>query len=161
MSDVDEDSALPNAASPAEPKIYRTMVFETDETGRRLPQAGTGKNMLGARLPPDSPADVQPDAEGNVARGGEGLSVAPSLKALPLRLVPERLRDRRPGARGSDDLRLFRLGEAPFQPSNIAEELELQPTSKTHGVVRPRAPMHVHHYQARLAATKPRWIDEG
>src|SRR5271170_8094039 len=100
MSDVDDDPALPDAAPPAEPRIYRTMVFETDETGRRLPQVGTGKNMLGARLPPDVPADVHPDAEGNVARGGEGLSVAPNLKALPLRLVPERLRDRRPGARG-------------------------------------------------------------
>jgi hypothetical protein len=161
MSDVDDDLALPHATPPAEPRIYRTMVFETDETGRRLPQVGAGKNMLGARLPPDNRADVQPDAEGNVARGGEGLSVAPNLKALPPFLVPKRLRDLRPGALGSNDLRLFRLGEGPFEPSNIAEDLELQPTSKTHGVVRPRAPMQVDHYQARLAATKPRWIDEG
>jgi hypothetical protein len=161
MSDVDDAPALPNAAPSAEPRIYRTMVFETDGTGRRWPQVGVGKNMLGARLPPDNRADVQPDAEGNVARGGEGLFVAPNLKALPPFLVPKRLRDRRPGAVGSNDLRLFRLGEAPFEPSNIAEELELQPTSTTHGVVRPRARMQVHHYQARLAATKPRWIDEG
>ena len=161
MSDVDDDPALPSAAPPAEPRIYRTMVFETDETGRRWPQVGAGKNMLGARLPPDNPADVQPDAEGNVARGDEGLSVRPSLKAFPNGQIPERLRDRRPGARGSDDLRLFCLGQSPFEPSHIAEDLELQPTSKTHGVVRPRAQMHVDRYQARLAATQPRWIDEG
>jgi hypothetical protein len=161
MSDLDDDPAPLNAAPPREPKIYRTMIFEKDLSGHHVPQVGGSKNMLGVRLPPENPADVQPDAQGNVLRGAGGLSVAPSLKALPPRLVPERLRDRRPGARGTDDLRLFRLGEGPFEPSHLADDLELEPTSSTHGVVRPRAQMHVDQYQARLAATKPRWIDEG
>jgi hypothetical protein len=161
MSDLEEDPAHLNVPAPREPKIFRTMLFATDASGRHVPRVGSGRNMLGVRVPPDAPADVRPDAEGNVACGAEGLSVAPSLKALPPRLVPERLRSSRPGARGTDDLRLFRLGEGPFQPSDIADELELQPTSNTHGVVRPRAPMHVTRYQERVAATKPRWIDEG
>jgi tetratricopeptide (TPR) repeat protein len=102
------------AALLPEPKIFRTMLFDTIDGGRRVPQVGTDKNMLGARLPPSDPADVHPDANGRVAPAGEGLSVSPSLKSMPLGLVPERLRDRRPGARGSDDLRLFRLGEGRF-----------------------------------------------
>lgn len=162
MSDHEHPDRLPvNAPTSSEPTIYRTMVFETDATGQHEPRVGTGQNMLGVRLPPDNPADVHPDAAGNVAPTKEGLSVAPNLKALPLRLVPERLRGRRLGARGSDDLRLFRLGGGPFQRSSIATGLELEPTSKTHGVVRPSTPMPVGDYQERLAATKPRWFDEG
>src|SRR5438552_1280881 len=102
------EQALPEAGAPSEPKIFRSMVFETAASGRRIPQVGSGRNMLGVRLPPDNPADVHPDADGNVLPVQEGLSVAPDLKALPLSLVPERLRSRRPGARGSNDMRLFR-----------------------------------------------------
>jgi hypothetical protein len=137
------------------------MLFDTDETGQHVPRVGSRKNMLGVVLPPDNPADVHPDADGNVVPAGEGLSVAPSLKALPLRLVPERLRNSRPGARGPNDLRLFRLGEGPFQRTAIAPDLELEPTSKTHGVERPGLRMSVDEYQGRLAATKARWTDEG
>jgi hypothetical protein len=137
------------------------MLFETDASGRRVPQVGHEKNMLGVTLPPADRADVHPDPAGMVVPGNEGLSVAPDLKSLPLGLVPERLRSKRQGARGPDELRLFRLGEGLFQRSDIAQELELQPTSRKHGVVRPRAAMHVDQYQARLADTKPRWNDEG
>ncbi len=49
----------------------------------------------------------------------------------------------------------------PFSGRTSPKSWSYQPTSSTHGVVRPRAPMPVVQYQERVAATKPRWIDEG
>ena len=142
------------------PKMVRSMLPDPAEAAI-VPTVGSQENMLGARVPPHPRADVHPDADGNVGPRGEGLSVAPSLAALPQGLVPERLRDKRPGARGSNSLRVFRLGDGSFSRSAVGDSLELAPTSSKHGVLQPKRPMTLGDYQGHLAATKTRWVDEG
>ncbi|MDC3954517.1 hypothetical protein [Polyangium jinanense] len=147
--------------SAAWPKMYRTMVPEDPSAKPAVPAVGTAANMLGVRVPPHPTPDVHPDSAGNVGPCGEGLSVAPSLAVLPQRLVPARLRDKRRGARGPDDLHVFRLGEASFRRAPVGGSLELQPTSDTHGVLQPLRQTSVAQYQLDLGATKTSWVDEG
>ena len=135
------------------PTMYRVMLFD-EQDGLRRPRAGSGRDMLGASLPPTIPADISPSSDGMVGPGDSGMSVAPSLRALPPGLVPERLRDLRPGARGRNDARLFRLGDGPFRSAPINADLEQLPTSKKHGVVRPARDLHIDDFQAALAFTR-------
>ena len=110
--------------------------------------------MLGVRLSPHPRADVHPDPNGNVGPVGEGLSVAPNLTALPPSLVPERLRDKRPGARGTNALCVFRAGNGNFVRASLGGALELLPTSSKHGVVQPIRPTPIKDYENELAATQ-------
>lgn len=117
--------------------------------------------MLGVRVPPHPRADVAPDADGKVGPDKKGLSVAPGLVAMPQGLVPERLREKRPGARGSNRLRVFRAGEGSFQRARVADALEMVPTSPKHGVLQPIQPARLDDYQRELAATQQMWrVDE-
>lgn len=142
-------------------KLYRTMLPDIDNGAPGLPRIGQDDNMLGVRLPPHPRADVHPEADGTVKPGNKGMSVAPSLAALPQALVPERLRGIRPGARGSDRLKVFRLEAAALQNAGVSDALELVPTSSKHGVVQPSRPMLVIEYQGHLAATQTFWaVDE-
>lgn len=126
-----------------------------------VPAVGTADNMLGARVPPHPRADISPDSSGNVGPIGKGLSVAPNFRVLPPALVPERLRDKRPGARGSNALQVFRLGEGPFVRSPVGSSLELLPTSSKHGVIQPVRDTSLNDYQNDLADTQTRWtVDE-
>jgi hypothetical protein len=140
--------------------MYRSMVSQASGASV-APVVGTADNMLGVRVPPHPRADVHPDSSGNVGPVGEGLSVAPSLAAMPQVLVPRRLRDKRPGARGSDTLQVFSLGGEGFVRAPVGDSLELLPTSSNHGVVQPVGPVPVAHYQEHLAATQAFWrVDE-
>jgi len=65
-----EDNAA--TAGTTEPKIYRTMVFDTGSDGRRYPQVGSDRNMLGVRLPPSTYADVVPDSAGKSCPAARG-----------------------------------------------------------------------------------------
>jgi hypothetical protein len=142
------------------PKMYRSMVPQPSVTPV-VPAVGTDDNMLGARVPPHPRADVLPDSSGNVGPVGKGLSVAPSLAALPQPLVPKRLRDKRLGARGSNTLRVFRLGEGSFVRAPVGSSLELLPTSPKHGVIQPVKAAPLADYQNHLAATQALWeVDE-
>jgi hypothetical protein len=138
------------------PKVYRSMVPQASEP--MVPAVGPASNMLRARLPPDPRADVHPDASGHVGPTKEGLSVCPSLRLLPPSLVPERLREQRPGARGENALRVFCLGNESFVRAPIGTSLELLPTSSKHGVVQPVRSMPVQDYQQALAATQTLWV---
>lgn len=105
--------------------------------------------------------DIHPDEAGRIEPSGEGLSVAPSLKMLPPGRIPERLRDKRPGARGRNELRVFRVGTMGFHQAHLGDRLELKPTSKRHGVVQPRHQTHIDDYQRDLASTQSSWtVDE-
>lgn len=132
--------------------MYRSMLPQS--AAPVVPAVGTADNMLGARVPPHLRADVHPDPGGNVGSAGEGISVSPSLTALPASLVPERLRDKRPGARGINTLRVFRLGNGAFLRAPLGSALELLPTSPKHGVVQPIRPTPIEDYQQELAATQ-------
>jgi hypothetical protein len=137
--------------------MYRSMLPQSSAEPL-APAVGDADYMLGARVPPHPRADIQPDPGGNVGPSGKGLSVAPSLTALPPSLVPERLRDKRPGARGAITLRVFRLGNASFERAPLGSVLELLPTSTKHGVVQPIRPMPLQDYQKELAATQQLWV---
>ncbi|NUQ76979.1 MAG: hypothetical protein HUU21_25880 [Polyangiaceae bacterium] len=148
--------------SASSPKMYRAMIPQPSSTSTPLiPAVGTDGNKLGVRVPPHPRADVHPDSSGNVGPIGEGLSVAPSLRKLPQVLVPERLRDKRPGARGSNTLQVFCLGEGAFVRAPVGDSLELFPTSSSHGVIQPIRTTPVEEYQQHLAATQTLWtVDE-
>ncbi len=139
------------------PRMYRSMLPEAS-SAPVAPAVGTADNMLGARVPPHPRADIHPDASGNVVPIGGGLSVAPYLGALPPSLVPERLRDKRPGARGTNTLRVFRLGNGSFVRAALGSALELLPTSSKHGVLQPLGPTPIQDYQKELAATRGHWL---
>jgi hypothetical protein len=139
------------------PKMYRSMLPQ-GPSAPIVPAVGTADNMLGPRVPPHPRADVHPDPGGNVGPIGEGISVAPNLTALPASLVPERLRDRRPGARGSNELRVFRAGSESFVRAPLGTALELFPNKPKHGVVQPMQPMPIKDYEQALAATQDHWV---
>jgi len=140
--------------------MYRSML-PAPEAKAVLPSIGNAENMLGVRVPPHPRADVTPDADGNVEPNKKGLSVAPGLAAMPPGLVPERLRDKRPGARGSNRLHVFRLGERDFLRAPVGDALELAPTSLKHGVLQPIRKTPLTDYHRDLAATQQQWsVDE-
>lgn len=84
------------------------------------PSVGRSARQLGVRVPPHEVPDVRPGAGGDLLPGKEGMSVSPSLQALPFTRVPARLREWVPGARGRDEDRVFRYGDGTFvrQPLN-------------------------------------------
>lgn len=133
------------------PRIYRAMYHDGAK-----PVPGATKYQLGVRVPPDSPADVTPDAEGYVDPGA-GMSVAPAWRKLPAFLIPERLKDKVPKARGDDDLRVWRHGEGPFADGSINAQLALSRTTAKHGEVEPAHRTLLGDYQAALAATQNDW----
>lgn len=135
------------------PKIYRGMVADGDK-----PKVGPDAQMLGARIP----IDIQMDSSGKVHPRSGGMSVSPSLGALPVHRIPKRLRPQGAvGARGSNSLRVWSMGEGPFDPGPVARGLFLGLESPRHAHVEPAEVMLVEEYQSALSATRDAWnIDE-
>ena len=140
------------------PKIYRVM----KKDGER-PMIGSSATTLGVRVP----ADIRPDASGDVHPGTGGMSVSPSLRSLrslPARLIPTRLRQIIPGAAGSNSLFVWSMGERPFASGAVTDQLDLRPdpNNSNHGFVEPGSVMELEVYEKALAATQGTWrIDEG
>lgn len=129
-----------------------------EEEGR--PRVDRGARALGERVP----GDIALDAEGCVAPAQGGMSVSPSLRALPAHRVPHRLRAHAPRATGRDTDRVWSHGEGPFSPGPVDPGLRLRPdTGNTrHGVVEPAARMTLAEYERSLEGTRDDWqIDEG
>jgi len=121
------------------------------------PKLGSSARTLGVRVP----QDIEPDANGDVHLGPHGMSVAPSLRDLPVQWVPKRLRHLREGAIGPDTSKVWCHGEGKFEAAIVAPHLVLQPDRTDHGTVAPDATMQLAAYEAALAATRPDWaIDE-
>ena len=137
------------------PRFYRAMVHE-----KEIPLVGSGKNMLGVRVPPDPNADIEPNDEGFVQPEAGGMSVAPSWRDLPHFLIPKRLKELAPKARGRNDLICFRFGDGNFEFSNVIEKLVLRPNSSTHGEVQPSVSMLLADYQNAIAATLEGWTKD-
>lgn len=137
------------------PRLFRSM-YEFENR----PVVGTERNQLGVRVhpvPQGGNADVYPDAEGCVP-DNQGMSVCPHWKKLPPLLIPERLKDISPKARGDNALRCFRFGTGPFAESPVAAGLKLTHTDSRHGLVEPAERTEVTKFQDALAATKNGWL---
>lgn len=134
-------------------------MFESDGH----PVVGAQRNQLGVRVhpaPAGDRADVHPDGDGKVGPG-EGMSVAPHWKKLPVGLIPEHLHKLVPKARGDDNLKCFRHGEGSFDHGPVATGLNFRKTSPTHGVVESAERVPLESFQQALAATREHWhIDE-
>lgn len=131
------------------PLVFRAM--KRDEDG--LPSVEHSASGLGVR-----PAtDVDVDAQGNVAVNGKGMSVSPSWRVLPISRIPKRLRDKVPGARGSNNTFCFKAGTGPFEAGSFAPGLALEPDSATHGCITPVQRVVLTQYQGDLAATRADW----
>lgn len=150
--------------------IYRAMKKSDDG----LPEVGNRKTQLGVSAPDDPPEvrnpDVEPDNDGFVACNvGRGMSVAPCWWDLPSHQVPKRLAARfaeRTGVyatRGHrfqpDTTHFWRLGNLEFHDLlTISETIQLEVTSKKHGVLGPRSPMRLKEFREALAETRTSWI---
>ncbi|MHC5539476.1 hypothetical protein ACYOEI_14760 [Singulisphaera rosea] len=89
------------------------------------------------------------------------MSVSPSWRVISILRIPKRLRDKVPGARGSNDTYCFKYGSGSFQPGSFAPGLELAPDSPTHGCVTPAQQAPLSTYENDLAFTRVDWqIDE-
>jgi hypothetical protein len=88
------------------------------------------------------------------------MSVYASLKAMPARMVPKRLRAIIPNAAGSNNLRVWATGTGPFGSSPQAPGLSLRidPEDPLHGFVEPDAIMAVEQYELALIATQLSWV---
>src|SRR5438046_4714758 len=114
---------------PAMPLVYRAMKKDADG----LPTVEQTANGLGVR----PGIDIDLDGQGNTVLNGKGMSVSPAWRVMSIFRIPKRLRDKVPGARGSNNAFCFRMGNGPFQQGNFAAGLELVPDSATHGCVKP------------------------
>lgn len=134
------------------PKIYRVMEVENG-----YPRVGTAARCLGVRVP----ADIEPDATGMVHCSESGMSVGPSVAALPTHRIPGRLRNIAPDAAGKNSDYVWSMGEGPFADSGINDALSLRVDRPEHGVVRPALSMQFDIYTAALFSTRPLWrVDE-
>ena len=112
--------------------------------------------MLGVK-----PGEVDIGADGNVTINRRGMSVAPCLCAFLPHMVHRRLKPLVPGASGEGNRFVWRMHDGPFATAPITQELHMQVTSSTHGVVRPAVKLTSSEYLAALASTRLDWqIDE-
>jgi hypothetical protein len=89
---------------------------------------------------------------------GAGMSVAPDWQMLDFTRVPRRLKDRCPGAMGSNSTACYVMGSGNFVRSSVTSDLELIPDSPTHGVVAPASQMTFDQYINALASTRTQWV---
>lgn len=136
------------------PRVYRAM---REAEGK----PALGPQDLGVRIPPDPYADVQPDASGMVLPGTGGMSVSPSLAALPDSRIPKRFRPLIPRARGSNDRKVWSMGEGSFAAGSLTSDLCLRPdpaAPSKHGFIEPQSAVSLAEYEAALGATRDLWI---
>lgn len=135
------------------PRMFRSMLRDGDR-----PMVGPSAKMLGVRVPPAEKCDLSPDENGEVAPGTGGMSVAPNWRDLPDYRIPERLQHILPGARGKDNLSCWRMGNGPFEPGFVADQLVLRPGATDHGMVEPDRRMLLASYILAIEATRDLWV---
>jgi hypothetical protein len=131
------------------PLVFRVMQRSDDG----LPTVAQSATGLGVR--PGTDVDV--DMNDIVVVNGKGMSVSPSWRVISILRIPKRLRDKVPGARGSNNTFCFRTGAGPFQVGEFAPGLALVPDSATHGCVTPTLSVALGQYENDLAATRADW----
>lgn len=143
------------------PRIYTGMLADGDK-----PMIVPNARMLGVRTPADvtvdTEPDIRPDSNGNVYPATGGMSVSPTLMHLPGHRLPRRLKQLGvPNATGNNNLRVWALGEGPFQQEQIAPDLLLRPDPAkptAHGFVEPDRTMSMADYQAAVALAQNSWV---
>ena len=118
------------------------------------PKLGASARTLGVRVP----RDIEPDQNGDVQPGSRGMSVAPSLRDLPVEWVPKRLKHLREGAIGPDTSKVWRHGEGRFETARVAPHLMLRPDRPDHGNVAPEVAMQLTQYENAIAQTRSDWV---
>lgn len=124
-----------------------------------FPAVGESATTLGVRLP----GDLEADESGNVSPGAGGMSVSPSIGALPRRFVPRRLQHLARGATGNDRHHVWSLGSGPFVEADMTPLLMLRPDPENsdHGFIEPLRVMHQDAYIDAIHATREDWhVDE-
>jgi hypothetical protein len=141
------------------PLIWKGMKID----GER-PQVGHGATLLGVRVGPGVNDDINPDEDGFVRPGQGGMSVSPSVDALPSHRLPCRLRlaypARFPDADGPNNLFCWSMGNGAFAEDQVAAHLRLRldpDNPEKHGFVEPDDKMMLADYEAALAATRDQW----
>lgn len=135
------------------PLIFRVMTLAHDG----LPAVGATRCKLGVRILGEN-ADISVDSAGNVHPNTEGMSVSPSLETLPRHLVPRKLKNRYPGARGNNGDQCWQIGEGVFLKGPLTADLVLVPETGSHGFVEPARTMSIESYQQALANTRTDWV---
>src|SRR5258707_6859912 len=107
------------------PLIWRGM--KMDEDG---PAIGRGALLLGVRIGPDENDDINPDGDGCVQPERGGMSVSPSVEALPPHRLPRRLLkkypERFPEASAPNGVHCWSMGEGAFVAGRVADRLCLR-----------------------------------
>jgi hypothetical protein len=138
---------------PHMPKLFRAMKRDGAH-----PLIGESGSTLGVRGPNHQKPDVEKlDEQGRACPKGGGMSVRPSVKEIPINMVPKRLASVIPGAIGSNSSWVWTMGEGPFQPAPIAQQLVLRPDSSTHGLVEPQQPIQLADFQFAVSQTRESW----
>ena len=138
------------------PRLYRLMKVDD---GR--PQLGAAAMTLGVRpAQGERPAEVPVDPNGCVHPGTGGMSVYSSMRAMPARMIPKRLQSIVPFAAGSNNLKVWAMGEGPFASGSITVRLNLRidPEDPLHGFVEPSAIMTFDQYVGALTETQLLWM---
>jgi hypothetical protein len=140
------------------PRVWRGMRMAD---GR--PEVGRAAYLLGVRVGPVPGNDID-EKDGRVQPGTGGMSVAPSVEALPSHRIPRRLREkypeRFPDADGSNRLHCWLMGDGDFAAGPLARDLVLRPDPKRpdkHGFVEPEREMPAAEYDAAIAETREQW----
>jgi hypothetical protein len=108
------------------------------------------------------PTDIASDDNDNVHPGSHGMSVASSLKVLPIHRIPSRLRNLAPGACGRSDLFVWSIGSEAFASGPASTGLWLHVDTPNHGLLGPDAVVPLTAFRDSLASTQNGWsIDEG
>ncbi len=139
-------------------RVYRCMISTPEG-----PRIGRDAKSLGVRVPDTnsgkSNCDVALNEHGQVSPGEGGMSVAPTVTALPEHRIPRRLRHLAPRATGNNDLAVWRFGEGEWLDGDFAPVLKLRTDSPKHGVIEPEYVMTLQKYEDALAATQQFWIN--
>lgn len=114
---------------------------------------GDTANKLGVRPGVDLPV-----SGGLVSPESGGMSVAPSLRALPHFLIPKRLKHLVRKARGRNNDACWRMGEGSFESGPLSDGLVLRVEDEEHGLVEPSNESTIAAFQATIAATRDRWV---
>lgn len=133
-------------------KVHRVM--KPDPLIRNRPKTGSTFGCLGVRVP----KDIEPDKDGNVKPSGtKGLSVAPSLQALGIFLVPNKYSNLLEGAVGDDKNCVWLLRDSSFEDGPVAPKLHLTCDAPGHGLIEPASVMSLNDYQTALQETQSSW----